>query len=341
MPQQSVRILLPCLSLALLPCFLAPSQEPTDPKALMLAAAKLNNLATSDAKPWHIKASFQLFDDQGVVTDEGTYEESWASPVQFKRTFTGKNFSQTAYGSKVGLMLAGAKGNTPEILLAARNNLVHPMPEDVIIEHTTYTTKPLDAGSVKLLCVIPSAPAPGAPADNSAYCLNTDEPMLRIAARPSTSDQTFHNRVLRVEDRTIAGDLKITHNGKPALTLHVESAELLDPSEEASFTPPPDAVAAPTLVTIPGTLAAAMVISREPPVYPPAAITARISGTVALLGVISKEGTIEDLKVINGPSIFQQAAIDAVHKWRYRPYLLNGKPVAVQTTIYVVFSLGG
>ena len=75
----------------------------------MLAASKLDNLATPDAKPWHIRAAFQIFDEQGVVTDEGTYEESWASAFQFKRTFTGKAFSQSAYGSKKGILIAGAQ----------------------------------------------------------------------------------------------------------------------------------------------------------------------------------------------------------------------------------------
>jgi hypothetical protein len=70
--RQPTCILLFGLGLALLPCILAPAQEPSDPKALMLAASKVNNLATAGTKPWHIKASFQLLDDQGTVIDEGT-----------------------------------------------------------------------------------------------------------------------------------------------------------------------------------------------------------------------------------------------------------------------------
>lgn len=123
-----------------------PAASPPDPKALMLAASKFNNLATPDAKPWHIKAAFQLFDEQGAVTDEGVYEEFWASAFRFKRTFTGKNFSQTAYGSKSGVLLTCTQ-EEPDLLLAARNNLVHPLPDGIVIEHTTYTTKPLNSGS--------------------------------------------------------------------------------------------------------------------------------------------------------------------------------------------------
>jgi len=68
---------------------------------------------------------------------------------------------------------------------------------------------------------------------------------------------------------------------------------------------------------------------------------ARVSGTVVLQATISKTGTIENLRVISGPAMLQQSAMDAVKSWRYRPYLLNNDPVEVETTVNVVFSLGG
>jgi protein TonB len=75
--------------------------------------------------------------------------------------------------------------------------------------------------------------------------------------------------------------------------------------------------------------------------YPPIAKAARVQGTVVLQATISKTGTIEGLHVISGPAMLQQAAMDAVRSWRYRPYLLNGDPVEVETTVNVVFTLGG
>lgn len=318
----------------------SPSPEPSDPKALMLASRKLNNLAASDVKPWHIKGTFELFDQQGTVSEDGTYEEFWASPFQFKRTFTGKNFTQTAYGSKNGVLLANTKGDTPQLLLDARNNLVSPMPFfEAIIQNTTYTTKTLNSGNLKLLCAIPTAALHGGPVDNSAYCFNTDEPMLRIAARPSTSDQTFHNRLIRIEDCVIASDLKITHDGKITVALHVQEASALDPSEQAVFTPPPDAVLEPRRVNVSGAIAAGMLEYKVAPEYPEAAHIAHISGTIVLAAIIGKDGKLRDLKAISGPEALQGAAIQAVHQWRYRPYLLNGQPVEMRTTINVIFKL--
>jgi len=84
-----------------------------------------------------------------------------------------------------------------------------------------------------------------------------------------------------------------------------------------------------------------MLLQKTVPLYPPIAKAARVSGTVVLQATISKTGTIENLRVISGPAMLQQAAMDAVKSWRYRPYLLNGDPVEVETTVNVVFTLGG
>ncbi len=84
---------------------------------------------------------------------------------------------------------------------------------------------------------------------------------------------------------------------------------------------------------------AGLLIQKTLPVYPPMARVTRVSGTVTLAAIISKGGTIENLRVTGGPALLQQAALDAVKTWRYRPYLLDGQPVEVETTISVIFTL--
>jgi len=65
----------------------------------------------------------------------------------------------------------------------------------------------------------------------------------------------------------------------------------------------------------------------------------RIAGRVQLQATISRNGTIENLRVVDGPALLQAAAVEAVKQWRYRPYLLNGEPVEVETTINVDFTM--
>jgi len=82
-------------------------------------------------------------------------------------------------------------------------------------------------------------------------------------------------------------------------------------------------------------------IHRVQPVYPHLAQVGRIQGTVMLRAIISRTGTIDDLHVISGHPMLVGAAIDAVRQWRYRPYILNGEPVEVETQVTVNFSLSG
>ena len=98
---------------------------------------------------------------------------------------------------------------------------------------------------------------------------------------------------------------------------------------------------APKKINISGGVAQGMLLNKTQPTYPPIAKAARVSGTVVLQATISKTGTIENLRVVTGPAMLQQSAMDAVKTWRYRPYLLNGDPVEVETTVNVVFTLGG
>ncbi len=99
--------------------------------------------------------------------------------------------------------------------------------------------------------------------------------------------------------------------------------------------------AAPKKLNISAGVAVGLLVQKTMPTYPPIAKAARVQGTVVLQAVISRQGTIQDLHVISGPAMLQQAALDAVRQWRYRPYLLNNEPVEVETTVNVIFTLGG
>ena len=102
---------------------------------------------------------------------------------------------------------------------------------------------------------------------------------------------------------------------------------------------PPPPKETPQRIQRGGNVQAALLVNKVQPVYPPLARQTRISGTVRLHAIISKEGAIKELSVISGHPLLVRAALDAVQQWRYRPTLLNGEPVEVDTTIDVIFSL--
>lgn len=93
----------------------------------------------------------------------------------------------------------------------------------------------------------------------------------------------------------------------------------------------------PKRVRVSQGVVAGMVVHKVEPTYPILARQARIQGAVVLSAVISKEGTIENLRVESGHPLLVQAAIEAVQQWRYRPYFVSGIPVEVDTTIQVIF----
>ncbi|HLY41370.1 MAG TPA: energy transducer TonB [Terracidiphilus sp.] len=92
-------------------------------------------------------------------------------------------------------------------------------------------------------------------------------------------------------------------------------------------------------VRVSSVLVEGLLVRKVVPTYPPIARATRTQGKVILQATISKQGTIENLRVISGAPMLQQAAIDAVKQWQYKPYLLNGEPVEVETTVNVVFTM--
>ena len=114
-----------------------------------------------------------------------------------------------------------------------------------------------------------------------------------------------------------------------ALRLGVDSQSSSDksaPNKAALHSVPPDVMAG-------------NIISKLNPKYPPDAKKAGIQGTVVLDAVVGKTGHVEQLKVESGPNKLQQSSLDAVRLWRYKPFLLNGNPIEVKTTISVIYSL--
>ncbi len=100
-------------------------------------------------------------------------------------------------------------------------------------------------------------------------------------------------------------------------------------------------VATPQRVRVSQGVTQGLLIRKVQPAYPPLARQARIQGNVVLAAEISKDGTIQNLHLISGHPMLAPAAIEAVKQWRYKPYILNGEPVEVETQVTVIFSLSG
>jgi TonB family protein len=97
--------------------------------------------------------------------------------------------------------------------------------------------------------------------------------------------------------------------------------------------------AAPTSMRVSQGVSQGLIVKRVSPTYPPVALQQRKQGAVELLATVSKDGAITGVKVLSGESVLAKSAVDAVRQWKYRPYLLNGEPVEIETQITVKFTL--
>jgi protein TonB len=102
---------------------------------------------------------------------------------------------------------------------------------------------------------------------------------------------------------------------------------------------PPPKVATPQKLRVSSGVVEGLKIHDVTPTYPQMARIAHIQGDVILQATLSKNGTIENLRGVSGHPILIQAALDAVRQWKYKPYILNGEPVEVETTIKVQFHM--
>lgn len=92
-------------------------------------------------------------------------------------------------------------------------------------------------------------------------------------------------------------------------------------------------------VRVGGNVQRKLLKEKTTPVYPAAARAARIQGEVRLHVIVGTDGSVKELELISGHPMLVQAAMDAVRKWKYRPMLLNGKAVEVDTVVNVIFEL--
>jgi len=131
-----------------------------------------------------------------------------------------------------------------------------------------------------------------------------------------------------------SGDLPCSSHALPwalALRTNVDAAAATSENNAPSASPDPTKVAPEFM--------AGNILTKVTPHYPEDAKKAKIQGAVRLKAVIGKDGSIENLQVISGPKELTKSAFDAVHQWIYKPYLLNGDPTEVETTITVNYSL--
>ncbi len=192
--------------------------------------------------------------------------------------------------------------------------------------------------------VVPAANAvtahnqPASAADDSEDSAAPGKPAVSLSTSAKTAAAKPAPAPLVVKGGSVHGTAKSAVLDAPAPSVIGLAA--------GAGAPPPDLVASnsgarPVLqrMNISQGVSQGLLIKKVSPVYPPTALRMHIEGAVLLLATISKTGNITDVKVLSGDKQLTQAATDAVKQWKYKPYLLNGDPVEIQTQITINFKM--
>ncbi len=207
----------------------------------------------------------------------------------------------------------------------------------ILIPMTYFDALP--TAQLKSLLVAPPPPPPAAPS----------QPVSKVV---KFVPRQFEVGLLVAPTRVPKTIAMIKESELPPSSAAVDTAGVVNPKALLEMLVPASAVAPPPLLAIEkngaappahvrvgGVVQSAKLVRQPRPVYPELARRARIQGVVKLHALISKDGIIEDLRIVSGDPLLAPAALEAVKQWVYRPTLLNGEPVGVETEIDVNFAL--
>lgn len=323
---------------------------PTDPREIFAAAAPFYDFTSPELKPWHLKATYQLYDEKGKPSEQGTYEYWWASPQVYRSTWMRPGATHTEWHTAGSF----AHQDTGEQLgffeKDLRSYFLSPLPGKTSLDPTKtfldLETKSLGKVKVPCIMVIPLKFADSKAAKlplglSPTYCFDAQLPILRFTYSFSSVTTEF-NHIEKFQNRYLASDIRASYYKRELLSATLDAITFVDPSDPV-FTPSKDAIVVKfDKLQITAGVMNGMILKKQAPDYPTAAKNARITGNVILQATIGKDGKIYDLHVILSPSpLLSDSAKEAVSHWEYKPYLLNGEPVEVETTVNVIYTLGG
>lgn len=324
---------------------------PKEPRAVFAAAVPFYDFTAAELKPWHLKATYQLYDEKGQAADQGTFEYWWASPKVYRSTWTRPGAMYTDWYTADGKHAHQATGEPLEFFeYKLKGELLSPLPSAADLDPAKFRLdrESISLGGIKFPClmVVPLMPQHGqlqiVPLGLfPTYCFDPKLPVLRVSYSFGTLTTEF-NHIVKFQNRYLAREIVIYEGKRKLLSATVDSTNSVNSSDPA-LTPSATALVAKLdgAQQISPAVMTGMLVKKQQPIYPQDAKNARVSGTVELKAIIGMDGGVHELHVVSAPwPSLVASALWAVSHWQYKPYLLNGEPVDVDTSVKVIYSLG-
>ncbi|HEX4580652.1 MAG TPA: energy transducer TonB [Acidobacteriaceae bacterium] len=323
-----------------------PGTNLSDAHALFPLAVSANSLDQPGLTPWHLKAAYESFDENGTLTEQGTFEEWRLSPDKWKRAYTSAKFNQTEYESAEGTSYDTDAGGPPWPLSLIGKELVHPMPDSSDTEGSTPELRPFNATkTVKLSCLMLTQSLKKTPWPLGlfpTYCFTANSRMLRFELFDG-GVEAVRNQIAVFHGAYLAKDISVSDQGKSLLRIQLLDLSSMNQSEATALNAASGfaKIAPPKQVDVASGVISGNKIGGPNPIYPDRAKQAHIQGKVVMQARIGTDGRIHQLRVVSSTDdLLSIAAVSAVERWVYKPYMLQSKPVSVKTTINVIFTLG-
>jgi hypothetical protein len=310
---------------------------PKEPREVFAAAAPFYDFADATLRPWHLKATYELYDEKTEASEQGTFEYWWVSPQVYRTTWTRPGATHTDWHTADGKHEYRATGEPLKFFEhKLQGELLSPLPDPGALDPSKFRLDkqmvPLSSSS-KFPCimVIPLMPQHGQIQTVPlglfpTYCFDSQSPLLRLSYSFGTVTKEF-NKIVKVQNRYLPREILLFEGKRKILSAEVDTITGLAPSDPALIPAPEAAAVGMEKVQIAAGIAVGSLLKKEVPVYPQDAI--------------GMDGGVHDLHVVSAPwPSLVASALWAVSHWEYKPYLLNGEPVEVETTVNVIYSLG-
>ena len=320
--------------------FIAPAIQPTTqnpvpsiqiPHAaadILQLASEMNGLDVPSAKPWHLKFSYDQFDDDGDNIHSGTVEEFYVGHKKWKRIFASDTLKQADVATDTGLYRSGDQRWLNWVEELVITTVLRPL-DAKQWEREPHRTEKKDQkiGDTRLSCVHIQRTERNFVFSGPDFCFAPETVMLRYIRRNLTEQVTF-NEIVPFQGHYLAKEIAVTQSGKPYLKIHVEDIGEITKANDSFFVPPPDGVGplGGRIVLLSFTFMEDYLISSSDPVYPTGA-----NGLVHVRFVVGKDGHVIEASALDGPEKLRKPILEAVRKYRFRPFLILDQPVEVES----------
>lgn len=296
----------------------------------LTTAATVDALDTVDTKPWHALVDTEIFDMRGNNPTHGTIEV-WQSGTDRRTLYTFGSTTMTEIVKGKAVYRTASDPQFPRFAPFLLTKVLHAGPTMFQVKQIEPQLQRRKVDGTEFDCISTKPPANAISFSSPAYCLDVQD---HLRALLNFKQNVLLDAPEEFLEHAISRRISITNSDVPTATAKITKLEIYEPPA-GQFTPTSDMTLFVPTIRISGGVLAGLTVKRVQPILPAGA---SVKGSVSLRVTIGTDGHPNRVEVVSTPPpAIADACVDAVKQWVYKPYLLNGDPVQVETTVLINF----